>query len=1021
MVKLSRAVALAVSLTLGGLALGVHAEEPLKFNRDIRPILAENCYLCHGPDHNKRKADLRLDRRESAVSTGREQAAIVPGNPDASSIIQHIFATDPDELMPPPESERQLSAAQKETLRRWVAEGAEYEPHWSYTPVRRPEAPATAHPAAIPIDAFILRQLEQKAIEPAPEADRATLLRRLSFDLLGLPPTPEDIAAFAADSAPGAYERQVDRLLASPHFGERLAMDWLDLVRYADTNGYHGDEYRSIYPYRDYVIDAFNSNMPFDQFTREQIAGDLLPNATREQKIASGYNRLNQITAEGGAQEKEYRAIYAADRVRTTTSVWLGATMGCAQCHDHKYDPYTAKDFYSFAAFFADVDERGVYGAGGIWEPVMYLPDAAQQTKLDEFDTAIAAVNRLLDETTPESGQAYADWLGRSEQEALQPTEHWTPLSPASLTADIGAAPLQHARNLFEASAAAGEKQTLTVSGTAPVQTLTAIRLEALAFDGPGNVNTPGNGAFKLTGIAFTVNGQAIAIQEALADFEQPETTIAGAIDADPNTGWAIQRHEKSTRHEAIFYLAAPLAVEPGAVLSATLQIEGMGGAAVHEYFRLQASAHPRPELPLRKQVPRDVIRLLRKAPASRTAEENASVRAAYATGSSYVKGKRAELARLTNEKAAYQRTLVSTLVSQPVEPRVTRILARGNWMDESGPIVEPAVPEFLSGLDTANRRANRLDLAEWIVRKDNPLTARVYVNRLWKLCFGTGLSKVLDDLGAQGELPSHPELLDWLGGEFMESGWDIKHMVRLIVTSGVYRQSSARREELLDIDPYNRLLARQSQFRLPAELLRDNALAVSGLLAGEIGGRSVYPYQPEGYYANCNTFTGPLIYTPDQGANQYRRGLYTIWKRSFLHPSMLAFDAPTREECTAERPISNTPLQALVLLNDPTYVEAARALATRMYQEGGAEVSDRITWAFKRLLSREPSEAELVILAQLYAKHRAAFGETAEAATALVEVGFSAPPADIPAGELAGWTSVARALLNLHESITRT
>lgn len=1010
-----------VSLVMAASGLGAvgYAEEPLKFNRDIRPILAENCYLCHGPDHNKRKADLRLDHRDSA--TAGEAPAIVPGNPDASALIKHIFATDPDELMPPPESERKLSLAQRETLQRWIAEGAEYEPHWSYTPVHKLEAPRTTHPAATPVDAFIVQRLEERQIAPAPEADRATLLRRLSFDLLGLPPTPEDIEAFAADTAPGAYERQVERMLASPHFGERLAMDWLDLVRYADTNGYHGDEYRSVYPYRDYVINAFNANMPFDQFTREQIAGDLLPNGTREQKIASGYNRLNQITAEGGAQEKEYRAIYAADRVRTTTSVWLGATMGCAQCHDHKYDPYTAKDFYSFAAFFADVDERGVYGAGGIWDPVMYLPDAAQQTKLDEFDGAIALVNRVLNESTPEGDQAYAGWLRQSEQEAKHATNPWTPLAPGTLAASTGAAPDQRARGIFAVRSAAGEKQTVTVNGAVPVQLLTAIRLEALAFDALGSASEAGNGAFKLTGITFSVKGQALAIQEAVADFEQPETSIAGAIDTDPNTGWAIQRHERSTRHEAIFYLASPLTIEAGSSLEVTMQLEGLGGAPVQEYFRIQASAQPRPELPLRKQVGRDIVRLLRKDPMARTAEENGSLRAAFNASSSYMKGKRAELARLTNEKTAFQRTLESTLVSQSVEPRVTRVLARGNWMDDSGPVVEPAVPEFLPGLGLADRRATRLDLADWLVRKDNPLTARVYVNRLWKMYFGTGLSKVLDDLGAQGELPSHPELLDWLAVEFMESGWDVKHMVRLIVNSGTYRQASARREELQDLDPYNRLLARQSQFRLPAELLRDNALAVSGLLSQAVGGRSVYPYQPDGYYANCNTFTGPLIYTADEGENQYRRGLYTFWKRSFLHPSMLAFDAPTREECTAERTLSNTPLQALVLLNDPTYVEAARALATRMYTEGGGEVSDRIVWAFKRLLSRAPSEDEVVLLAQLYAKHRAAYIDAPESAIALVDVGFSTTPTDIPAGELAGWTSVARALLNLHETITRT
>jgi hypothetical protein len=597
-----------------------------------------------------------------------------------------------------------------------------------------------------------------------------------------------------------------------------------------------------MWPYRDYVIRAFNENKPFDEFTREQLAGDLLPDANRDTLVASGYNRLNQITAEGGAQPKEYEAIYAADRVRTTGSVWLGLTMNCAQCHDHKYDPISAADFYRFAAFFADVEERSVYGGGGPWEPVLTLPSPEQEARLARLDRNLARERSDYEAATPERAAAQAAW-------------------EAAVLADPAAA------------------------GALP---------EAVA----------------------------VALQKAPAE--------RGAEDL----------------------------------------------ALIAKHFRETAPA-------LEKT--RRRIRTLEKARAELVAE------------------------------------IPTTMITRALpEPRTVRLLHRGNWMDESGPVMAPGVPAFLPPLQ-AGGRATRLDLANWILAEENPLTARVFVNRLWALFFGTGLSKVLDDLGGQGEPPSHPDLLDWLALEFRDSGWDVKHMVRLLVTSEAYRRSVNAPAGVVERDPYNRLLARQAPSRLPAEFVRDNALAIAGLLSPQVGGRSVFPYQPEGYWDNCNTFRGPLIYTTDEGEQQYRRGLYTIWKRSFLHPSLLAFDAPTREECVAERPRSNTPLQALVLLNDPTHVEAARAFAERIYREGGREVSDRLDWAALRALSRRLSPRETGALAALLHRHYEDYSANPEAAAALVATGQWPVPEDIPTPELAAWTSVARALLNLHETITRS
>lgn len=839
--------------------------ERIEFNRHVRPILSENCFACHGPDKNTRKAGRRLDTREGALADQDGLRAVVPGAAAESELVARLRSTDPDEVMPPPGSHKSIPARDREILVQWIEQGAEYEPHWSYAAPRKPEITEPPLQPLHPIDTLVLAALDRTGWSPAPEAAPDVLLRRLHLDLTGLPPAAEDLAAFrqawTAD-ADAALRARVDALLASPHFGERLAIPWLDLVRYADTVGYHGDQNMAVTPYRDYIIASFNANKRFDEFTREQLAGDLLaeglPEGARrtELLVASGYNRLNSTSEEGGSQPKEYLVKYMTDRVRTTSTTWLAATLACAQCHDHKFDPLLTRDFYALGAYFADLEEVGVYGGNGHRPPEMMVPRAEDQERLADV------ANTLL----PAAEGAFG---------AAQPPT----------LADEVAAWIDHLH----------------------------FALPALA-------------------------------------------TAAGA----PATAGGA---------------AAALAAHPGDP-----------AATLAPHFRQHApSLAPRREAATALRAERDAI-----------------------------------LARGTK-----------TLVAKHVEPRPIRVLPRGNWMDDSGDLVEPAVPVLFRPTPPAAanpRRESRLDLANWLVARDNPLTARVFVNRLWKQFFGTGLSKSLDEFGSQGEWPANQELLDWLAVEFMDSGWDIKHLVRLIVTSRTYRQSSSLTPAQLaagqtyEADPDNRQLGRQSRFRLDAELVRDNALVISGLLVDQIGGPSARPYQPPGYYANLNF---PVReYEPHQDANQWRRGVYMHWQRTYLHPMLLAFDAPGRDECTATRDRSNTPLQALTLLNDPTFVEAARAFATRILREGGpAETDDatRLHWAFLTAVGRPPTADESGVLLPLLEKSRTEFAADATGTADFLKIGLQPAPADLPAAEVAAWTTVARALLNLHATVTRS
>jgi hypothetical protein len=765
------------------------ADDSPRFNRDIRPILADRCYTCHGPDSGTRKADLRLD-----TEAGSHESAIAVGDPDSSELIRRISSDDPEERMPPAASKKPpLTKDQVELFRKWIKAGAKYEPHWAYIAPQRPTVPQVKQAgwAHNDIDRFLLAKQEAQHVTPSPEADRVTLIRRLYFDLVGLPPTMADIDKFVNDKRPDAYEQLVDKLLTSPRFGERMATWWFDLVRFADTVGYHGDQDQRITPYRDYVIKSFNDNLPFNQFTIEQLAGDLLPNPTMWQIVATGYNRVLQTTHEGGAQDGEYRAIYLADRVRNFSETWMAGSMGCSQCHDHKFDPYTADDFYSMQAFFADVDEFGSFQAVG--------------------------GNSIPTQRPPEM-----------------------------------------------------------LAWTLPVYE---------------------------------------KIQKLDARIAKREASLTGLLKED----WEKRRDE---------------------------------------------------------------------------------------------------LVKLKKERLDLEAQFVPTMITKAVPPREIRILARGNWMDKSGKVVQPHTPHFLKQIDSGGRRPNRLDLAKWVVSRDNPLTARVVMNRFWKQYFGIGLAKGLLDMGSRGEVPPNQELLDWLAIEFMDRNWDMKKMIRQMVTSSAYRQSSLPRPEVDSIDPDNRLVAHQSRYRMEAEQIRDNALSVSGLLVNKVGGDIVKPYQPAHYYSPLNF--PERDYTASAGDDQFRRAVYVHWQRQFLHPWLVAFDAPSREECTAMRPISSTPSAALVLLNDPSFVEAARALAGQILTKAPADDAKRIHWAWQQVLGRDATPAEAKVLSALLTNHRKQYAADAKAAEAILTVGISPRPKNVEVPELAAWTSVSRVLLNLNETITR-
>ncbi len=982
----------------------VGAEKP-SYNRDIRPILSDNCFHCHGPDQKTRKGKFRLDVREDAVAKN----AIVPGKPEESEVIARIFASNPDDIMPPSEAHKVLTTAQKELLRRWIADGAPYEKHWAYVPPVKSAIPAGKNP----IDALVRQRLRQVGLKPAPPADPRTMVRRLYFDLIGLPPKPEEVEAFAKDKSPDAVSHLVEKLIASPQFGERMAIGWLDVVRFADTIGYHSDTPRNVWPYRDYVIKAFNENKHFDVFTREQLAGDLLPNSTLEEKVGSAFNKLLLSTEEGGAQPKDYEARMLTDRVRAVSAVWLGQTIGCAQCHDHKFDPIKQRDFYSLGAFFADIDEPIIGGRG----PGIAVPDDQQAAELKRLTQARTRAQKAFDAPNESWNAAFAVWE-KVQAEAAMQEQRWTALHPITAVATSGAKLQIEATNSVLAKGKTAETETYTLTFSNVPPGIVGLRLEALPhpilpMKGPGR---DAAGDFNLTRVTVKVAGtNRITFNGARADVEGDLSSVINENAAETSKGWSIET-QTNQAHQLILGLTAPLTLASNEMLMLELQQrQALGNFRIGFTTNTEALTGP-----LRFPPAKEISDILVISADKRDAKQKETLFAHFKSIAPETTKARERLADARKARQDYEASLPHCLVSSTnAQPRTVRILPRGNFLVETGDIVSPALPVYLAGTNTTGRRLTRLDLANWLVARENPLTARVVMNRLWKQFFGLGLSRVVDDLGAQGELPPNQPLLDWLACEFVDSGWDMKHMVRLLVNSEVYQQSSVSSKKLRARDPLNRELAGQSRWRLDAELVRDNALAVSGLLVEKIGGPSVKPYQPDGYWENLNFPVRSYDATP--GPDQYRRGLYVWWQRSYLHPSLLAFDAPTREECAAERNRSNIPQQALVLLNDPSYVEASRALAVLALKDGGADTKARLTWAWRQVLSRAPRADELKTMQALLDKQLAEYRADPAAAQALLKIGLTPAPQTTDQSELAAWTNLARVLLNLHETITRS
>jgi hypothetical protein len=991
----------------------------VEFNRDIRPILSDSCYLCHGPARSTRKANLRLDTESGMFADRGGYRPVEPGHPERSELLKRVSSANDKERMPPAKSGRKLTPRQTELLRRWVAQGARWQKHWSLTPPGRPPLPRVmdAAWAQSPVDRFILARLEHEGLRPSPEAPRETLIRRVTLDLTGLPPTPAEVDAFLADPSPDAYEKVVDRLLASPRHGEHLAARWLDAARYADTNGYQTDGERTMWRWRDWVIEAYSGNMPFDRFTVEQIAGDMLPRPTLAQRIATGFNRNHRGNSEGGVIPEEFAVEYVVDRVDTTSTVWLGLTAGCGRCHDHKYDPITQKEFYRLFAYFNNVPEHGKAIKYGNSPPTIKAPTRQQQAELARLDAALRAAEEAFACLRPQVAALQARW--EQSADARRPTG-WQIGRVAGIARFPAPGRFDGKRSLDTGTDVAdfgffdtfscgawvlpeggrggtilsrmtdvdrGDGYSLSLeAGQVHVRLVKrwlddAIRVHTERRLGPGwhHVLMTYDGSRLASGIKVYVDGRPEKLKVDLDDLNQ------------------------SFRTEEPFRIGAgggPGARFHGLINDVTV-------------FREPLSPENAAVLATRETVP-EIIGI----PAGKRTAGQALKLAAY-----YLEERAPDAVRLAHDRARYLRgeraalweAVPTTMVMQEMPtPRDTFVLIRGEY-DKKGPKVTAGLPASLPPLPKGAPN-NRLGLARWLVDPSNPLTARVAVNRAWQAHFGIGLVKTVEDLGSQGEWPSHPELLDWLATEFVRSGWDVRALERLIVTSATYRQASRVGKELLERDPENRQLARGPRVRLSAGAVRDQALAVSGLLVERLGGPSVKPYQPPGLWEELSGDK----YVQDTGHALYRRSLYTFWKRTAPPPALLTFDAAGREACVVRQTRTNTPLQALNLMNDVTYVEAARKLAERMLTEGGATASERLTFAFRLATARRPRPAELRVLCAGLEHHLGRYRGDRAAALELLGAGESPRDGRLDPGELAAYTAMASLILNLDEVITK-
>jgi hypothetical protein len=1058
-------------LAMGSAALCAQTAA-IEFNRDIRPILSDKCYTCHGPDESKRKSKLRLDTETGAKNDLGGHFAIVPGDVGRSELIRRVTSVDLAKRMPPAWSgAARLTDRQIDQLTQWIAQGAQWQKHWSFIPPRRPPLPdiQDRNWPKNPIDYFVMERLQREGLTPSQEADRRTLLRRVSFDLTGLPPTPPEVDAFLRDSSSNAYEKVVDRLLASPRYGERMAMRWLDAARYADTNGYQTDADRSMWRWRDWVIDAFNRNMPYDRFTVDQIAGDLLPGATRDQVIATGFNRNHRANGEGGIIPEEYAAEYVFDRVDTTSTVWMGVTLGCARCHNHKFDPFTQKEFYQMFAYFNQVPERGNAFKYGNSPPVVVAPLPAQEARLKSVEARLAAAERQASALEPRIRKAQAAW---------ELSLHGRPAVDWSASRTLGVhLPLNGDLNgVITPDPPRSEKYLYLMENgpvTGPVsftgkaawkdgepQYAAAPIGQAGEFDGKRYVDAGNVGNFGFYD-SFTVSAW---INPAAAS----GTIASRAADEEEGKGWSlvltnghlgatlIQRwlddgvrleSEESIplnrwSHVALTYDGSRLAggvrlYLDGRLLRNKIHLDYMnqpfdvkqplrvgGGLGPAHRFRGRIGgvriyrSSLSPEDVAVAALPETVSQLVEVPDARRSPAQAAKLRLCFLElyAPEEIKAAWKELLDLRESRQQLIDSFPTVMVMQDsVERRETHVLIRGAY-DRPGEKVEPGVPGVLPPLPHGAPQ-NRLGLAKWIVQPANPLTARVAVNRFWQIYFGVGLVKTVEDFGSQGEWPSNPDLLDWLATEFVDRGWDMKTLQKTIVMSATYRQSSKVTPDLLQKDPENRLLARGPRVRLAAEMIRDQALAASGLLVEKIGGPSVKPYQPAGLWKELS---GGDDYKPDHGDSLHRRSLYTFWKRTSPPPMMMNFDAAGRETCTVRELRTNTPLQSLNLMNDVTYLEAARKMAERMMREGGAAPPERIAYGFELATGRRPEARESEILLENFHYSRDLFQSDPSAAKKYLAQGEAPRDEKLDSRELAAYSAVASLILNLDAALTK-
>ena len=1034
--RLSLLLAAGLLQTTFGATVGTAAEKPIRFDRDIRPLLSEHCFACHGP--GKQEAGLRLDDGPATLALLESgERAIVPGDTASSALIARIVATDPDTVMPPPHFHKELSEAQKDLLTRWIAAGAPYEQHWSFRKIVRPEVPAAPGDPGNPIDRFLEARVAAEGLPLNAAADRPTLIRRVSFALTGLPPTPEEVAAFVADPAPDAYDKLVDRLLASPHHGEEMARHWLDVSRYADTHGLHLDNERHMWAYRDWVVKAFNENLPFDQFTILQLAGDLLPGATREQQTATGFSRCNVTTSEGGSINEELLFRYAVDRTATTLNAWMGLTGQCAVCHDHKFDPISAKDFYSLYAFFNSAADPGFDGNIEQTAPVIKLPTPEQETELAALDAKLPELEKRIEEAV--ASVVYVDPATADPKPA--PVTSETVWLDDDLPAGATAQSSPGGPTWFTGT----EPGTVLSGARCLDRTASGIGQDVFMPAGEIHAGPSGGEVFAHVWIDPAAPPRAVMIQLHTDGWEHRAVWGEGGVIPWGAVGQASQLVlgplPEAGKWVRVAFKPESIGVPPGTKIGgfALTQFDGhvrwdkVGLSSTDDPTTDQArsfAAWWKPRVGQEKldDVPEPLRGLVREGPEKTTNADDVTrirrhwLRTVWREKPEGIAVPDRELVETRRKRDDLEKALVRTFVFNDLpQMRDSFIMLRGAY-NKPGEKVTRATPAFLPPLGTPEGATpNRLDLAKWILLPEQPLVARVAANRLWQQFFGTGLVKTSEDFGQQGESPSHPELLDWLAVEYRESGWNTRHLVKLLVTSRAFCRQASMAPEHLAADPDNRLLAHGPRIRLDAEQIRDNALAVSGLLVPTLGGRGVRPYQPDNIwepvgFAGSNT----QRYARDTGPALWRRSLYAFVKRTAPPPFMVNFDAPNREQFCARRERSNTPLQALQLMNDVQHVEAARALATRALASGPADDAARIDWLFRTVIARGAESAELAVVAEELAAHRGRYAADPEAAKRLVAVGESKAPENLPAEELAAWTLVSNMLLNLDETLSR-